>query len=70
MHANKKTCRLEAHLGKKKGFLGQKRGEYHKKKQEMHCKTGLNLVFKMATKTIVQFGIIYAMGIMTTKQES
>lgn len=66
----KTPCRVEAHIGNIKAFLGQKRGEIHKKKQEMHCKTGLNLVFKMATKTIVPFGIIYAMGIMTTKQKS
>lgn len=57
-------------LKKKIGFLSQERGETHKKKQEVHCKTGLNLVFKMATKMTVQFGIIYAMGIMTTKQKS
>lgn len=70
MHANKKTCRLKAHVGKNPWFLGPKRGETCKKKQEVHCKTGLNLVLKMATKMTAQFGIIYAVGIMTTKQKS
>lgn len=43
-----KTCRLEAHVGKNRIFRSKK--GRNKKKQEVHCKTGLNLVFKMATK--------------------
>lgn len=65
-----KNLQIRSLYWKKLGFLGQKRRKTHKKQQELHCKTGLNLVFKMATKMTAQFGIIYAMGIMTTKQKS